>query len=212
MLLERTSAAAAPGQVTGLTAVNTGAQQISLYWYAPEDTGGWNISGYLIQARRDGKKFLSIPKDDDLTTTASTDVTLGADPTMDNMNRVIAPPTAGVAQVTFNGITAIDTTEDDTDNATQQRWYFRVFALTTDDGPNDDTDTTDDVIRRSASPSNVASDMAAERAINHDNDDGTTPTVDPLAEPVITPTTGATAKKQQIDLGLALNGGPRYQQ
>ena len=87
-----------PGQVTGLTAVNTGYCwnfQISLYWYAPEDTGGWDISGYLIQARREGKRFQAIPKDDDLTDDhcGSTAVTLGAgdDHHGQHANRVIKP-------------------------------------------------------------------------------------------------------------------------
>ena len=63
--------------MTGLTAVNTGEDgtEISLYWYAPEDTGGVGISGYLIQARREGKNFPSIPADSALTTTASAAVT-----------------------------------------------------------------------------------------------------------------------------------------
>ena len=207
-----TKAASNPGQVTGLTAVNIGAQQIDLYWYAPEDTGGWDISGYLIQARREGKKFPAIPADDELTTTASTAITLGDTTNPDNMNRFIGLPIAGVTQVTFTGIVGIDDPDDNPDaGAIQQRWYFRVFALTTDDGPNDATDTTDDVIRRSASPSNVASDVAAAREFDHDNgatddSDTATPDLDPLAAPTITPTTGADAKKQQIDLALALAG------
>ena len=54
----------APGQVTGLTAVNTGDEedQIDLYWYAP-DNGGWRIDAYLIQAHREDRKFPSIPSD-----------------------------------------------------------------------------------------------------------------------------------------------------
>ena len=196
----KTKEASNPGQVTGLTAVNTGAQQISLYWYAPENTGGVDISDYLIQARREGKKFPSIPTDAQLTTTASAAVTLGSTANPDNMNRFIDVPGPGVAQVTFDGIeNTLDTNNDDTADA-QERWYFRVFALTSDQN---------DKIRRSQSPSNVASDMAAAREIDHDSN-AATAIVDPLASPVITPTgsngnSGDDAEKQRIDLGLALN-------
>ena len=202
-----TTSASAPGQVTGLTAVNIADDEISLYWYAPEDTGGWDISGYLIQARREGKRFQAIPKDDDLTTTPSTDITLGdvGDDHLDNMNRVIAVPGAGTTQVIFASIVTVDhdgdTGEADATAAIQVKWYFRVFALTTDDGPNDATDTTDDVIRRSQSPSNVASDTAAQRNIDHD-DNADTAALDPLAPPTLEATTGPDAKEKQIDLSV----------
>ena len=213
-----TAAAAAPGQVTGLTAVNTGAAEISLYWYAPEDTGGWDISGYLIQARHEGKKFQSVPSSDDITIPDSAPtVALGSDPTADNANVIIPVPTAGVAQIAFANIAStVDTNDDGTDDA-QGRWYFQVFALTIDDGANEATDDAglaDDVTRRSSRASTVASDIAAARAIDHDGDaDRTdnqtvTPEVDPLAPPVINPTgsDGDTDnKKQQIDLELTLN-------
>ena len=61
-----TQAAKAPGRVTGLTVVNATDASINLYWYDPADTGGFDITGYLIQVRQAGKKFKSIPKDDDL--------------------------------------------------------------------------------------------------------------------------------------------------
>ena len=209
-----TAAATVPGPVTGLTAVNTGTggDEINLYWYAPEDTGGWDISGYLIQARRAGKKFPAIPADDALTTEESTNITLGdATNNPDNMNRFIALPAAGVMQASFTGIVATLDTNADGNADARERWYFRVFALTTDDGPDNDLSTAaDNVIRRSRDWSNTASSLPAVRAIDHDGDGGGTAAVDLLAPPVITPTGASNnssedAKKQRIDLGLALN-------
>ena len=48
-----TQMATNPGRVTGLTAVNTGTtgNQISLYWFAPEDSGGWPISHYIVPGK-----------------------------------------------------------------------------------------------------------------------------------------------------------------
>ena len=50
-------------------------------------------------------------------------------------------------------------------DAVQQRWYFQVFALTTDQNAK---------IRRSTNASNTASDTAADRDIDHDGDAGRT--------------------------------------
>ena len=206
-----TRAASAPGQVTGLTAVNADGTTIQLYWYDPEDTGGFAITGYLIQARRDGKKFLSIPKDDDLeivTTIITTELGTGA--TLDNSNQFVAKRVAGVLQAPFE--TALVDHDGDAGEATptpvrQVKWDFRVFALTFDNGKNEATDPAgleDDVIRRSGSPSNVASDVAAVRTIDHD-DDGDTDALDPLAKPGIVATPGSDTKKPQIDLNLTLD-------
>ena len=198
-----TSAATNPGPVTGLTAVNTDADQIDLYWYAPEDNGGWDISGYLIQARRVGKDFPPIPSDDVLTTTANT-VTLGSSTNPDNANRFIPVPAAGITQVSFEGIANTLDTDADGNGDAQERWYFRVFALTTDDGP-DNTPGTDDVIRRSRTPSNTASDVAM---LRFDADDDTPiPAVDPWAAPTIDPTGSvgeSDHEKQKITLELTL--------
>ena len=240
-----TKAATIPGQVTGLTAVNATATSINLYWYDPEDTGGWNIDGYLVQARRDGKKFLAIPKDEDLTNdtiTPTTPPTLGGLATtanVDNANVYVdRRAAANVLQAAFIGIDEVDHDGDDTDNdgvknnapvgadatahpATairQVTWYFRVYAVTVDDGPNDAVEandgntTTDDVIRRSRGPSNEASDVAAARPIAYDHDkDPATPAidVDPLAAPDIN-ATGSSGDsdhlKQEIRLVLTVDG------
>ena len=207
-----TQDAANPGRVTGLTAVNAANTTINLYWYDPADNGGWAVNGYLIQARRDNKKFLPVPKDDDLTTTATTGVNLGVGDAIDNYNFYYGVQQAGdVYQAQFDSIVAVDHDGDADTDAIQVRWHFRVYALTTDDGENEATDAdglADDEIRRSQSASNVASDTAAARAIayDHDDDDDTPAlTLDPLAEPTITATTGANAKKPQIDVGLTVN-------
>ena len=224
-----TSAAVAPGQVTGLTAVNIDATQIDLYWYDPEDTGGWTISGYVIQAHRQGKKFTSPPSVATIkaATFGTTGPALGAGTDgvyVDNATWYQTKSTTGtLAQASFTRIEGRDDTEDGVANPVQQRWYFRVYAVTTDNGPDNEETATpgdavnaDNVIRRSASASNRANDTPAGREIDHDKDadrdDVATVTipVDPLAAPVITPTgtgdnTNTDAKKQQIDLGLALN-------
>ena len=204
-----TQAATAPGQVTGLTAVNADGTTINLYWYDPEDNGGWDISGYLIQAHRQGKRFPSIPDVGDLTAiTPTSGVNLGAGDAIDNATFYFGPPTnTNPYQAQFGTIAPVDHDGDTATDTRQVRWYFRVFALTTDDGPNNDADATDDTIRRSASASNTASDTPAVRAIDHD-DDTTTTALDPLAPPTLGATsTGNTppdAKKQQIDLSVTV--------
>ncbi len=199
-----TKAATDPGQVTGLTAVNTGAAEISLYWYDPADTGGWNISGYVIQAHRSGKKFPSPPTIAaiEAATFGTTAPTLGGADTAANPDNATwyqtKSTTGSNTQAVFPGIVGRGTTP------VQQLWTFRVYAVTTDDGP-DDAAGNDDVFRRSASASNSASDTPAERDINHDNDDGTTPALDPLAPlSALTATTSST-KKKQIDLSTTVS-------
>ena len=138
-----TQAAAAPGQVTGLTAVNLAdGASINLYWYDPEDTGGWKISGYVIQAYRQGKKFPSAPSV--ATIKAATFVaagpTLDAD-SMDNATWYQDKSAVGsVRQARFIDIGGLDHDEDDATEDVQQRWSFRVYAVTTDRGPDNDED------------------------------------------------------------------------
>ena len=216
-----TKAASAPGQVTGLTAVNASATTINLYWYDPEDTGGFDIAGYLIQAHRQGKKFKPVPKDDDLEIAADVTTTaLGTGDTLNNHNQFIAANDATTAhQVVFTS-TPLDHDGDGgdgTNGTTADRhvkWYFSVYALTFDNGTNEATDTegeADDVIRRSSKGSSKASATAAARTtFDHDDDTGTTG-LDKLAAPGIsaTPTTGAdavAAQKQKIILSLTLDG------
>ena len=249
----KTQEAVAPGQVTGLTAVNTGTDpyNIDLYWYAP-DNGGWRIDAYLIQAHREGKKFPSIPSDTMLKI-SGTAPTLGGpvtlsnndpNPNVNNANWIMTAPeaeaviaNANAFQAQFDAIMAVDHDGDDADNnqvkdtteaeditnvtATlpeQVKWYFRVYALTTDDGVDEDAaDTDDDVIRRSRSPSGMASVKPGTRlTLDHDKDEADdeisqgnkSPRLDPLAAPIITATSPPDAKKQQIDLGLTVNPGP----
>ena len=215
-----TKAATEPGQVTGLTAVNATDASINLYWYDPEDTGGWDISGYVIQAHRPGKRFPSAPSTETIKdeTFSATAPTLGSG---DNLNNATwyqtKPATPAVIQATFGGITAVDHDGNTETAARQVKWYFRVYAVTTDDGPDDattatpaDAVNTDNVIRRSGSPSDTAGDTPATREIDHDNDGGTTAALDPLAPPSLSATPDATAtppteaKKQQIDLSVTV--------
>ena len=206
-----TQAASAPGQVTGLTAVNVDLDTINLYWYDPENTGGLDITAYLIQARREGQFFPSIPTELSVVDDPA-ETNLGGEENPNNINRFMVKPMAGLVQAMFD-TTAIDPDGDGDKPASQVKWYFRVYALTFDDGKND-ADTDDDVIRRSKSASNIASEVGEARLIayDHDDDDGdgtddtTAPiNVDPLAAPGIAPTTGMDAKKQQIDLVLTVD-------
>ena len=199
-----TQAATAPGQVTGLTAVNTNTAgtEISLYWYDPEETGGWNISGYVIQAHRHGKKFPSAPTiaNIEAATFGTTAPTLGDTANPDNATWYQEKSTTpSNTQAIFPGIVPAGTP------AVQQRWYFRVYAVTTDNGPDNTDGNADDVFRRSAAASNTASDKAEDRlTLDHDNDPNTT-ALDPLAPlETLTATTGDSAKKQQIDLSITV--------
>ncbi|MCY3692256.1 MAG: fibronectin type III domain-containing protein [Chloroflexi bacterium] len=207
MIKGTTQAAEAPGQVTGLAAVANGAQVIDLYWHTPADDGGWPITDYLIQVRREGQTWPDMPTAAQLRTGSQTPATptLGDTGIERNATGYVAAATAGTPQLTqasFTGIVALDLTEGDTANAVQQRWEFRVFALTTDNGVNN-TAITDDVIRRSSSPSYTAFATAAAR-----------PSPDNLAGPTLAATNrdDGDDEEEQIDLTITAPGTPPVNQ
>ena len=74
-----TAPAANPRGATGLTAVSASTTEngiVYLYWFAPEDTGGWEISHYVIQARRDiaRKSWKKLPDVGDVTPDPAYDI------------------------------------------------------------------------------------------------------------------------------------------
>ena len=180
--------ASPPSSVTGLTAVNTGTAEgeISLYWYAPVNNGGVDVSHYIVQARLTGNNanvdwadFADVDETTELGNISSS-VTLNADPTSPATPsytiRIPAPATGRAFQAQFTGADGeYDHDDDNTNDAVQARWQFRVYTETTEPGVdgtvgtgNDDGD-----VRRSAA-SGTATSTAAMR-----------PTPDPLGEPTL---------------------------
>jgi hypothetical protein len=219
-----TKAAAAPGPVTGLTAVNLGPQNIGLYWYDPEDTGGWEISGYVIQAHRSGKKFPPAPSIAKIKGAAfiGDPPMLGSVDYMDNATWYQSKVPGNEVQAEFNNISPVDPDGAGSRPVGQANWHFRVYAVTTDHGPDDDMgEDADNVYRRSAKSSNTANVMAADRdTLDHDNNPDTD-SLDPLAAPDVMATRPANnppdAKKSQIDLSIKMdsalaNATPKVEQ
>jgi hypothetical protein len=197
--------------VTGLTAVPTAAGTITLYWFAPEDNGGWPITHYLVQARRDGTggSWLAVPDDDELSMVSATAEVGGVadDSPSDNANMLLTATTT-VAQASITA-TAVDHDNDVDTTAEQVRWHFRVYAVTTDDGPDDDAaNAADNVLRRSTRSSETSYAKAAAR-----------PSLDPLATPSVTATgDGGSSDTDAIDeeieltinLGTGVTDQPAY--
>ena len=79
------------------------------------------------------------------------------------------------------------------------RWHFRVYAVTTDDGPDDAANAADNVLRRSTRSSETSYAKAAAR-----------PSLDPLATPSVTATgDGGSSDTDAIDeeIELTINLG-----
>ena len=201
-----TQAAVNPGAPTGLTAVNTAAGTVQLYWFAPENDGGWDISHYVIQVRRNvsGADWEDLPDVPDAGDYAADAFDTGDIGTDESYNFRITAPGAQVHQAEFSNVPeTYDADGDPTttaDNATPVGWLFRVLTETTDDGADDDaTGAADNMIRRSTGNSEVASIRAVARPDAAD---------DTLAAPAVsaTPNSGATppilAQKQQINLSI----------
>ena len=196
-----TQVAGDPGRVTGLTAVNTGTTDggVSLYWFAPTDTGGWPISHYVIQARRDlaGKKWKDLPDAD--ATLETGDYDSGNPGAEDSYNFRILVPGVGSAQKVFESVPHDYDADPDTDDMDMKplRWEFQVFVETVDDGVDDGDDAADNKVRRSAQPSETAKVVA----------DGRPNTGDLHAPPmVMTTMRGQTSdrapKEEQINLAI----------
>ena len=217
-----TQAAGNPGAPTGLTAVNTAAGSVSLFWYAPEDDGGWPISHYVIQARRgvSGTSWKELPDPGAATAFDTGDI----DDEVHYNFRILKTDADSVTQETFGNIP--QEYDHDSDGGTALipvdfNWEFRVFAETTDDGPDDDAGGTDNVIRRSTGTSETASVRAEARELtDHDGDDpdddgrnaddtaAATPKVDELQAPVplATGTSPRDPEKEQINLTIPVPG------
>ena len=82
-----------PGAPTGLTAVQTATRTYTLYWYAPSQTGGTDISGYKVEVALQGGSF-DVPEsgltleDDDSDTAQATYL---VPPTVDHDGNVATP-------------------------------------------------------------------------------------------------------------------------
>ena len=181
-----TQAAAAPDVPTGLTAVNASAGTVNLYWYAPANDGGFDVTHYIIQARKDvaGVDWKTLPKAGSADTEYdnNSNFVTGADP--DNFTiRIAAPDASNVYQHQFTNVDATHDHDGDTNTAQiALSWRFRIFAETFDDGNDDansNANTNDDVVRRSATPYETAVVRAVDRA-----------NPDPLAAVVFTATGG----------------------
>ena len=160
-----TASATLPGRVTGLTAVPTAATMIQLHWWAPEDTGGWPISHFLIQAKS-GRSWPDVPNEAQLkamTAAGAATMTVGNTGNTEMASALIPLAEATVVQATIRS----DTFDHDGDTGTPDahvEWDFRVYAVTTDDGADpDDAATGDDVRRMSAKASDTRSATAAAR-------------------------------------------------
>jgi titin len=201
-----TAAADNPGAPTGLTAVNTSSGSVSLFWYAPEDDGGWPISHYVIQARRgvSGTSWKELP---DLGAATGFDTGNIGDEVHYNF-RIPKTDADGVTQETFGSIP--QDYDHDSDGTTTRipvdfNWEFRVFAETTDDGVDDNEgETADNMIRRSTGTSEIASVRAEARELTDHDDDTDTDAVDELQAPVplATGTSPRDPKKEQINLTI----------
>ena len=198
-----TQAAGNPGAPTGLTAVNTGATdgEVSLYWFAPENDGGWDISHYVIQVRRhvSGADWKDLPDLPDAGVDAAAGFDTGNIGAEESYNFRIADAGASMTQATLASVpTTYDHDSDSTTPEIEVSWQFRVLSETTDDG-DDDAAGGDDVVRRSVGSSEVAAIRAVARPAATD---------DTLAAPAVsaTPDSNATpatvAQKQQINLTI----------
>ncbi len=204
-----TQAAGNPGAPTGLTAVNQeAAGTVRLYWFDPENNGGWEISHYVIQVRRnvsgaDWKKLPDVPDAGDYAADAFDTGNIGTD---ESYNFRITDPDAQVHQAEF---TAVPTTWDhDDDTSTDEvpvSWQFRVLAETTDDGADDDaTKTADNKLRRSTGTSEVATIRAVVRPAVADDTLGAP---DVTATARVSATDAGTSEVQQINLTINIASG-----
>ena len=208
-LLRSSAAAANPDPVRGLTAVSDGGGSIQLYWFAPENNGGFAISHYLVQVRRAQTDWPDIPDDDELAALSIENKTGGEITAEGGTFRILAVAANGVVQKSFASIPVTWDDNGDEEDAAQVdaadrtpkvalRLQFRVFAETTDDGPNDAEDPNDDELRRSRSSNYTHALQASGR-----------PTPDTLAPPTTFETNApsgsdhADAKEQEIDVEIS---------
>ena len=217
-----TQMATDPGRVTGLTAVNTGTAgtEITLYWWAPEDNGGWDISHYIVQARPLNYTWKDVADADDLVIETLNGITVNtgtlgdaADDDDPASTNITVAATQAVAQAVLT-VNAVDHDRADGADDEQVEWDFRVYAITTDDG-TDEADTADgredDVLRRGPASRVIAS---ATAGLREDTDTATAiPEHDPLQEPTVSATGGSldtgpsgtgddAPKKQEIVLDI----------
>ncbi len=170
-----TAPATAPGRVTGLTAVNTGPTEITLYWYGPQSNGGFPLSHYLVQAHRSGESFPDVPDNDELADVVTVQPILGTgDATNPEWRIQVIPAVTTDTDPTSQAVITTETVNHDGDSTTDDvevTWSFRVYAISADGT----------TFRRSDSPSNTASKKAAARATVEVGGDR----VDPLAAPTL---------------------------
>ena len=210
-----TVSATAPAPPTGLTAVNTAAENVSLYWFAPElkNNGGWPVTDYLIQVRRAGTNWLDIPDADDLAVLTPELKDGGAIIAAGANFRVSVGETETNTQKTFAGVPVM--WDDDGDDGESDQtdevplWLeFRVFSLTTDDGVNDTDDgavdaNSDDILIIGTSPSETSYRVRAVARVLTDADgddpDGDNSDATPDADQYGPPTLLATGSDSASD-------------
>ena len=217
-----TAVATGPTPPSGLTAVNTTTAAgdtgtISLHWFAPElmNNGGWPVTDYLVQVRRVGEDWLDIPNATALAAlgdTSQTGVTIADD---GNANfKIPVGSTNGATQMSFTGVPNTWDHDTDTDTDEEPLWLeFQVFAISTDDGADDDPDAALDnmvIIGTSASETSVRVRTVA-RPTSDAADDDQTVDADPYAQPTLrvtgagggnAPTANGDAMEELIELEI----------
>ena len=203
---ETTASANPPGAPTGLTVVNTGSTDgnLSLYWFAPEDDGGWPISHYIIQVRRNGEDWADLP--DDIATLSPVAKNGGTIDDDGGTFRITAMNAEGVVQKSFSSVPDMwDADDDDNTDEVDLKFDFRVFAQSTDDGADDAGDGGDDTAIMGTTSSEISFNAHAVARVltDADNDPGTSP-ADKYGAPDLGATTGPDALVEQIDLSITL--------
>ena len=200
-----TQAAANPGAPTGLTAVNTAEGTVRLYWFDPENNGGWGITNYVIQVRRNvsGADWKDLPDVPDAGGYAADAFDTEPIATEESYNFRIDDAGAQVHQAEFTSVPPTYDADGDAGTAgdnTPVGWQFRVLAETTDDGDDDSaTEADDNVIRRSTGTSEVATIRAVARP---DDIDDTLEAPDVTATARVSATDAGTSEVQQINLTI----------
>ena len=223
-----TAVATPPTPPSGLTAVNTTTTAdateggIALHWFAPElmDNGGWPVTDYLVQVRRVGEDWMDLPDATALAALTDTGQTAGTIP--DDGNAQFKIPLASTYTATQMSFAAVPNTWDhdgDGGGATPTAevplsLQFRVFAITTDDGVDDDAAAeTDNMLIIGTKSSEISATVrTVTRPTSDADNDDTNADADPYGAPTLAatggsageaPATDGAAKEKLIELTIA---------